>query len=71
MLKNADYFGTYGKHLASGCTPRQAWKKTEQDLAKFTGGYNRYSTYQSFQVAFTRYKKGELNRHLLLKLKTP
>lgn len=71
MLKNADYFGAYGKHLASGCTPREAWKKTERDLEKFSGGYNRYLTYQSFQVAFSRYRRGELNRHLLLKLAKP
>jgi hypothetical protein len=67
LLHNTDYFARYGQHLADAETSREAWEKTERDFFRETGGFRRFTTYESFAAAFSSFRAGNLNGNINLK----
>jgi len=58
LVLSENYFARYGEHLSDCGSATEAWERTERDLLRETGYLRRYTTYQSFAVAFSRRKRG-------------
>lgn len=65
MLIQKDYFAVYGEMLQRTATPYEAWLETEKEFARRYSCSDpnlvlrRYTTYDSFDAAFRRWRKGE------------
>lgn len=68
IILTKEYFKRYGEHLSDCGNCKEAWKRTEMDLFRETGVCRRYTTYQSFAVALSRFKRGEHGSTVVLKV---
>ncbi len=56
MVLNKDYFARYGEHVASGCSSKLAWEKTEKELFKMYG-CRKYRTFGAFKTCFGYFRR--------------
>lgn len=67
LLHNTHYFARYGEHLSSTEDCRAAWEAVEKDFFRETGGFRRFTTYESFASAHSNFKAGKYTRNITLK----